>query len=131
MRKRDRKLIAIAFDAAGHAKSKNSRLYPFLGEASREQGYSSITLDLLHSEFKEKEFRTPKEVNDVLPRLKSKLESLLLAQKFVLKNLEFLEVEYKWDKYYPDWQCACKVVVVTDSGEKTEEEEDAGPGYFM
>ncbi|MFC1353714.1 MAG: hypothetical protein G8D89_15115 [gamma proteobacterium symbiont of Clathrolucina costata] len=99
MRKRDRKLIAIAFDAAGHAKSKNSQLHPFLGEASREQGYSSITLDLVHSKFKEKEFRAPKEVNEVLPRLRIKLESLLKAQKFELKNLELLEAEYKWDKY--------------------------------
>jgi hypothetical protein len=130
MRKRDRKLLAIAFDAAGHAKSKNSGLHPFLGEASREQGFESITIDILNLKFKE-EFLPPEEISLALPKLLHKLEDLLSAQNYELSNLIKLEASYTWDKHYPDWQCSFKVTAETDTNEIQVGEEHSGPGYFM
>ena len=131
MRKRERKLLAIAFDAAGHAKSKNSGLHPHLGQACREQGFESITLDILKMEVKENGFELPQALVAIVSSLNEKLVKLLRSQNYELSNLTKLEANYIWDKHYPDWQCAFKVAAETDTNERQEGEEAAGPGYVF
>ncbi|MBU2713182.1 hypothetical protein [Zooshikella harenae] len=131
MKKRDKKLIAIAGDAAGHAKSKKSGLHPCLGNACRGQGFPSITLDILNTKFKEKAFIPPEGLLDVLQKITSKLKELLDKQHFLTDDLRVVEAEFFWNKHYPDWQCSYKVIIETESGERFEGSENPGPGYVF
>lgn len=95
-------LNGVAHDIAHHAQSGLSWLYPHLGEACREAGATSTTVDLARPQPYPKGLPIREPLLLALGALRQTLASLLEKHGFSLGDLAEAELEFRFPEAYGD-----------------------------